>query len=78
MDHFIENIQKEQRMSREKPHLMVLDGYNFHVTLKVCQKSNQAGLNLSSLSSHTSHGLQPLVVAVFKAFKTSFGTYQDV
>jgi hypothetical protein len=35
-------------------------------------KTRAMGLNLSTLPSHTNHALQPLEVACFKYFKTTF------
>ena len=57
---------------------MILDGHNTHVTLEVINQAKEAGLDMVSLPSHTSHALQPLDVAVFKPFKTAFRAYMDV
>jgi hypothetical protein len=41
--------------------------------LNVClNKTRAMGLNLCTLPSHTNHALQPLNVACFKYFKTTF------
>ena len=45
---------------------MILDGHNSHVNLEVLHQAREAGLDMGTLSSHTSHALQPLDVAVFK------------
>jgi hypothetical protein len=53
-------------------HLVVLDGHKFHVILKAIEQAQAFGLNMIILPSHTSHALQPLDVACFKPFKTTF------
>jgi hypothetical protein len=78
MDHFIEAMKKKGGMSPIQRHLMILDGHNSHVTLGVILKANDAGLDMVTLPSHTSHEIQPLDVAVFKPFKTAFRAYIDV
>ena len=57
---------------------MILDGHNSHVTLEVINQAKEAGLDMLTLPSHTSHAMQPLDVAVFKPFKTAFRAYRDV
>ena len=58
-------------------HFLLLDGHNSHVTLEVARAAKAVGLDLVSLSSHTSHALQPLDVAVFKPLKGHFREYRD-
>jgi hypothetical protein len=52
--------------------LLILDGHGSHVSLKAIKHTQQFGLNMITLLSHTSHALQPLDVSYFKPFKTSF------
>jgi hypothetical protein len=78
MDHFIEAMKKKGGMSPIQRHLMILDGHNSHVILDVIVKANEAGLDMVTLPSHTSHEMQPLDVAVFKPFKTAFRAYRDI
>jgi hypothetical protein len=47
------------------------------VTLEVVREAQQAGLDLLTLPSHTSHALQLLDVTVFKPFKTHFREYRN-
>ena len=47
-------------------HLLVWDGHNSHVTLEVVISAMNFGLDIISLSSHTSHAMQPLDVSCFK------------
>jgi hypothetical protein len=53
-------------------HLLVLDGHKFHVILKAIEQAQAFALNMIILPSHTPHALQPLDVAYFKPFKTTF------
>jgi hypothetical protein len=53
-------------------HLLVLDGNDNNVTLKAIKYTQEFRLNMITLSSHTSHVLQPLDVSSFKSFKTIF------
>jgi hypothetical protein len=49
----------QARMSLTNTHLFVLDGHGKHVTLKVViiKHAQNFGLNMITLSSHTSHVL---------------------
>jgi hypothetical protein len=53
-------------------HLFILDGHGSHVTLEAI------GLDMITLPSHTFHALQPLDVACFKPFKTTFRKDKDI
>ena len=64
-------------VSTDQRHLLILDGHASHITLDVVQEACQAGLDLLTLPSHTSHTMQPLDVSVFKPFKTFFKQYRD-
>jgi len=78
IDHFILNIQKTKGMFPTNQNLKIFDGHNSHVTLEICKKTKEVGLDLLSSLSHTSHALQPLDVVVFKPFKALFRAYKDV
>jgi hypothetical protein len=44
-------------------HLLILDGNDNYVTLKAIKYTQEFGLNMITLPSHTSHVLQPLDVS---------------
>jgi hypothetical protein len=69
LDHFTEHLQKRGGISPSNRHLLILDGYNSHVTIEVIEKAWILGIDMISLPSHTSHALQPLDVSCFKSFK---------
>jgi hypothetical protein len=78
MDHFLQVMRIRGGLSPAQRHLMVLDGHTSHVTLNVIIKAYEAGLDMVTLPSHTSHALQPLDVACFRPFKTAFRVYRDI
>jgi hypothetical protein len=53
-------------------HLLIINNHGSHVILESIEQTQAFGLNMMTLSSHTSHALQPLDVACFKPFKTTF------
>ena len=71
MDHFIEQLEAIGDLSPSNRHLVILDGHKSHVSLEVIQKPKHHGIDMTSLSSHTSHALQPFDVACFKPFKST-------
>ena len=75
--HFINYLSKRGGISRDRRHLLIVDGHNSHVTLEVVIKVIDVGLDLLTLPSHTSHRLQPLDVNIFAPFKKSFKRYSD-
>ena len=77
ISHFIKSIERVGGISPERQHLLILDGYNSHVTLEVVGRAKAVRLDLLTLLSHTSHALQPLDCSIFKPFKTNFQTYRD-
>ena len=77
ISHFIESVRRMGAVSIDQRHLLILDGHASHITLDVVQEARQAGLDLLTLPSHTSHAMQPLDVTVFKPFKTFFKEYRD-
>ncbi len=52
--------------------MLILDGDGSHVTLEVIEQARKFGLDMITLPSHTSHALQPFVVACFKPSKIAF------
>ena len=70
--HFIQCLRRGPSLDQNTRHLLILDEHNSHVSMEVVKISMESGLDIVSLPSHTSHGLQPLDVAWFKPFKTTF------
>ncbi len=56
---------------------MILDGHGSHVTLEAIEQAREFGLDMVILPSHTFHAFQPLDVACFKPFKTTFRKERD-
>ena len=77
ISHFIECLKKGPGVDLTNRHLLILDGHNFHVTVEVVKISMESGLDIGSLPSHTNHALQPLDIACFKSFKTTFRQIRD-
>lgn len=73
LHHFI----KYSKCSKESPVLLVLDNHNDHITPQCFQICKDNGIVLITLSSHTSHQLQPLDRTVFGPFKTFFNQSSD-
>ena len=63
MDHFTFLKQKEGVLSPNMRHLLILDGHKSHISLDVLEKAKRKGVDMVTLPSHTSHGLQPLDVS---------------
>ena len=72
ISHFIECLKKGPRLDLNKRHILILDGHNSHVMLEVVRIAMDSRLDIISLPSHTSHALQPLDIACFAPFKTTF------
>ena len=72
MDHFTFLKEKEGVLSSSMRHLIILDRHKSHVSLEVLEKARRKGVDMLSLPSHTSHGLQPLDVSCFGPFKHPF------
>ena len=75
--HFIRSLESKDGISREKCHLLILDGHNLLVILQVVHKCMMVDLDVLTLPSHTSHRLQPLGISVFRTFKHYFRRYKD-
>ena len=78
MDHFLNSLTTRGDFSPLQRHLLILDGHKSHISLQVLQKTRAHGLDMISLSSHTSHALQPFNVICFAPFKKAFRTYRDM
>lgn len=74
---FHSNFRKTVVIDEKNMHLLILDGHNSHVTLKIVKLTMNFGLGIISLSSHISHALQPLDVSYFKPFKSAFRQIKD-
>ena len=78
MDHFLSKLTEKGLLPLTNRHLLVLDGHKAHLTLEVVTKVKRNGVDMLTLPSHASHGLQPLDVACFKPFKVAFRTYKNL
>ncbi len=58
-------------------HFLILDKHGSHVTIKAIKQTYEAGLDMITLPSHTSHALHPLDVKCFKPFKFDFKKERD-
>ena len=77
MDHFIQQLEELEDLSPTNRNLIILDDHKSHISLEVIKKAKAHGVDMISLPSHTSHALQPLDVACFKPFKTTFKAYRN-
>ena len=77
MTYFIHYHETRGNLSHTKRMLLILDGHKSHITLEVLLKAKTHGIDMVSLSSHTSHELQPLDISCFKPFKQAFRGYRD-
>jgi hypothetical protein len=75
--HLVKALESRRGISPTNRHLLILDGYNSHVTLDVVYKAKENGLDLLTLPSHTSHRLQPLDCSFFRPFKCAFRGCRD-
>jgi hypothetical protein len=77
IDHFILALKNHFSISLSSPHLVIMDGYSYHITLDVVERARAVGLHLLTLPSHCSCAMQLLDVVVFKPFKAAFRVYRD-
>ena len=77
ISHFIKFVSSLGGISPTRRHFFILLGHNSHVALEVVREAWEAGLDLLTLPSHTSHGLQPLDVTIFKPFEIHFREYRN-
>ena len=78
LSHFKRALGSRGGISHENRHLLIVDGHNFHVTVKVVLQAMKVSLDLLTLPSYISHKLQPLDVGVFASYKRAFKQYRDV
>jgi hypothetical protein len=76
-DFFFSKAQYHVEISINNKHLLILDGLGSHVTLEAIEQASEFGLDMVTLLSHTFHAFQPLDVACFKPFKTTFRKERD-
>ena len=77
MDFFVHYHTSRGNLSLTKRFLLILSGHKSHVSLEVLLKAKTHGIDMVSLSSHTSYELQPIDISCFKPFKLSFRAYRD-
>ena len=77
MDHFIHVLREKGLLTFTNRHLLILDGHKAHLTLDVITKAKRNQIDMLTIPSHISHGLQPLDVACFKPFKVAFRAYKQ-
>jgi hypothetical protein len=65
-------------ISLTNKNLFILNGHGWHVTLEAIKQTQAFGLNIITLPSHMNHAFQPLDVACFKPFKTTFKKERNV
>lgn len=69
---FIEHFLSHAQPSLAKPHLLIYDNHESHISLNVINKAKESGLYLLTIPPHTSHKLQPLDRSVFGPFKNYY------
>ena len=65
-------------MFQSRRFLIVLDGHKSHINLDVLLKAKEYGIDMKSIPSYTSHGLQHIDKAYFRPFKVAFRAYRDL
>ena len=66
--HFVQHAKP----SIERKHILIVDGHHAHKTLEVITYARENGIIIITLPPHTTHRMQPLDKAFFKAFKTTY------
>ena len=74
MDHFKHTMEANQ----SRRHLLIPDGHKNHISLEVLLKAKEHNIDMITIPSHTSHGLQPLDKTCFRPFKVAFRAYRDL
>ena len=77
MEHFLLCLRQKNLFSNTSKHLLILDGHKVHLTLEVLSKAKENGIQMLTLPSFISHGLQSLDLACFKPFKVAFRAYRN-
>ena len=71
---WLKHFQKWTHSSPSNPQLLLLDGHHSHKTLEAIDFAREHGIDMLTFPPHTSHRLQPLDVAFFKALKASYNS----
>jgi hypothetical protein len=58
--------------AKGKPRVLICDGFGTHATLEILEHCFANNILLCRLPSHTSHKLQPCVIAVFSPLKVAY------
>ena len=74
ISHFVKSLEAMRGVQR---HLIILDGHVSHFSIQTVKETCRYGIDLLTLSSHSSRAMQFLDVCSFKPFKTAFKAYKD-
>ena len=74
---FLDHVGDLICSSRENKILVLLDNHETHISLSVIDKAREKGIVLLTISTKTSHKLQPLDKTVFGSFKFSYNRAMD-
>ena len=78
MEYFIHKIDIEERLSHNKSHLLILDGYKSNINIDMLMKIRDHYIDIIKFLSLTGHKLKPLDKACFRSLKVAFRTYRDL
>ena len=70
-------IEQERGTINYNKILLILDEHKAYLTLEVNTKTKANGIDMFTLLSHISHGLQQLHKVIFKPFKIAFKDYKN-
>ncbi|XP_063220582.1 uncharacterized protein LOC134529986 [Bacillus rossius redtenbacheri] len=73
MKHFVRHTNS----SKDSPTLLLFDNHESHLSLEVINIARDNGVTIVTFPPHCSHRLQPLDVAVYKAFKSFYNAAVD-
>ena len=77
MDHFTFLKEKEGVLNSSMRNFLIQDGHKSHVSLEILEKAKRKDVDLHSLPTHTSYGMQPIDVSYFGPFKQSFRAFRN-
>ena len=72
MDHFFNLLREKDMLASIHRHLLIFDGHKVHLILDMLTKAKKNEIDIFTIPTHTSHGLQPLDVACFEPFKQAW------
>ena len=72
ISYFIECLKRGSSIDSNNRHLLIIDGHNSHVTLKVMKITMQSGLDIISLPFHTNHTLHPYILPTLRHLRVRF------